>query len=497
MRDTTNPPVSAPIRVAAVVLHACVVLVGSPLAAQEQARDTARVAPVVVSATRVPISQSALPVAVTIITADDLRARGITTVADALADVSSASIVQSGSAGATTSLFLRGGESKYVKVLIDGVPANDPGGSYDFASLTTDNVERIEIVRGPASVIHGADAVTGVVHVITRRGSGPARTEIHLRSGVANRERQAPGAAQSGSMRTLDASAGLSGALTSGSYSVSVARHQSTGLYELNNHYQNNVLSGRFQFAPNEGTELRLSLRYNDYQFNYPTNGGGDVRDRNVYRTEDRTIIGVEPSGDYPVAAYGVTLSSSVNDGGTTTPSTFRSNSFVSHDKTRRRGAELRSPCSAREHRGRVGAQMETAGQPRAVPVVFGLRFPSTRSRGPRAQRRRIRGGRRVADEPVTATAGARVDRHQQFGTFGTGRGPASRGERFPRHACARPPHRVPEPTFFETTRRDSWSGIPTSSPSAPRPGTPESNRISSPGARRSRSPASRSVSST
>src|SRR6266550_2693689 len=163
--------------------------VALPLIAQEQSRDTAHTAPIIVTATRVPMSQGSLPVAVTVITGVELRLRGITTVADALNDVTSASVVQSGSQGATTQLFLRGGESKYVKVLIDGIPTNDPGGTYDFASLTTDNVERIEIVRGPASVIYGADAVAGVVQVITRSGLGAQRVELDVRTGAAPRDR--------------------------------------------------------------------------------------------------------------------------------------------------------------------------------------------------------------------------------------------------------------------------------------------------------------------
>ncbi|MGZ9928162.1 TonB-dependent receptor, partial [Escherichia coli] len=69
------------------------------------------------------------------------------------------------------------GESDYVKVLVDGVPVNDPGGAYNFAHLTTDNVERVEVLRGPASVLYGSDAVTGVVQIFTRRGAGP--TAVH------------------------------------------------------------------------------------------------------------------------------------------------------------------------------------------------------------------------------------------------------------------------------------------------------------------------------
>ena len=109
--------------------------------------------PIVVSATRVPIGRDAAPASVTVLQGDALRARGIATVGDALATVPGLAVVQSGSYGATTALFARGGESDYVKVLVDGVPLNSPGGAFDFATLTTDNLDRIEIVRGPASVV--------------------------------------------------------------------------------------------------------------------------------------------------------------------------------------------------------------------------------------------------------------------------------------------------------------------------------------------------------
>src|SRR5688572_24863665 len=128
----------------------------------QQAPYTTTLRPVVVTATRVPVDRRSAPSTVTVIQGEELRARGVTSVADALSAVPGLSVIRSGSFGATTSLFARGGESDYVKVLIDGVPANSPGGVFDFSALTTDNVERIEVVRGPASVVYGSDAVTGV-----------------------------------------------------------------------------------------------------------------------------------------------------------------------------------------------------------------------------------------------------------------------------------------------------------------------------------------------
>ena len=135
-------------------LFGCLVVV-STASAQRVVRDTAALADLVVTATRLT---TAAPVAAatTVLRGDDLRARGVRLVQDALREVPGVAIVQNGSYGAVTSLFLRGGVSDYVKVLLDGVPLNAPGGSLNLADLTTDDIYRIDVVRGPGSGLYGA-----------------------------------------------------------------------------------------------------------------------------------------------------------------------------------------------------------------------------------------------------------------------------------------------------------------------------------------------------
>jgi vitamin B12 transporter len=440
----------------------------SPLVAQEQTRDTARVDAVVVTATRAPLDRSLLPVAVTVISGVDLRVRGITTVADALQDVASAYVAQAGSQGATTSLFLRGGESKYVKVLIDGVPANDPGGSFDFASLTTDNIERIEVVRGPASVIHGADAVTGVVQIITRRGDGAPVGEVSLRAGLAPRHRTLAGGSEPvahDAMQAMDFSASLRGdAGAAMRYSLSLGRHQSSGVYEVNNAYQNNVLSGRVEWSPVAATDVRVNLRYNDYRYNYPTDGGGTVSDGNAYRLEDRSLLGIELERRIRDGVRAVlSLTSSINEGGTDdAPDDATDASFVSQDKVRRRGAELRVHAVA--HPAvlvSVGAQMEQQDQRSQLQSQssFGLFAAAFR-----AARRNIGAYTEavITPHPVVAlTVGARLDDNEAFGQFLTGRAGVSLRPLAATRIRATVGNAFREPTFTENYS----SGFPVGNP--------------------------------
>lgn len=426
-------------------------------------QDTARMTPVVVTATATPLTAGALPVAVTVIGGNELRSRGIATVGEALARVSSAAVVRTGSHGATTSLFLRGGESKYVKVLVDGVPVNDPGGAYDFASLTTDNVDRIEVVRGPASVIHGADAVTGVVHVITRRGLQAPRAEVEVRTGFAPRYRAA-GGGEPGSVRTMDGSISAIGAAAGGSYALTLGQQSSTGLYDTNNRYENNVLSGRVTVAAGAESELRLALRYHDYRYHYPTNGGGTPVDTNAFRVDDRMVIGAELERRFSPALRGVlALSSSVNEGGTTDEmDSPTGSSFVSQDRIRRRGAALRLHALPRPGMALAfGAQIEQQDQRSQFQGEspfgsFADRFSAARrSQALYSELAYIPAG------AVTVTLGGRVDDNRQFGTFLTGRGGVSFRPLGSTRLRLTAGNAFREPSFFENFASGFVSGNP------------------------------------
>jgi vitamin B12 transporter len=246
---------------------------------RSQANDTAQLRTVVVSASKVPKPASSLTQPVTVLLGEDLRARGVTRVSDALREVPGAALVQSGSYGAVTSLFLRGGESRYTKVLIDGVPVNAPGGFFDFSHLTTDNIDRIEIVRGPASVLYGADAVSGIVQIFTRKGSAEPRGSVGLRAGT---------------YRSLDVDGDAVGSTPLGGFSLGAAHHSTRGILPFNNEYRNGTLSSALTLAEGASGDARISARYTAAEFHYPTDFAGQPVDSNSYRTQHRLTVGLD-----------------------------------------------------------------------------------------------------------------------------------------------------------------------------------------------------------
>ncbi|MBP0444278.1 TonB-dependent receptor [Roseomonas sp. SSH11] len=175
-------------------------------------QPSAAVAETVVTATRVPTPIERVPGAVTVIDRQTIEERGYQTLSEALATVPGLALIQSGGLGQPASAFIRGTASRHALVLLDGVPVNDvsePNGAFNFGNdLLGMEVERIEVLRGPASSLYGSGAIGGVVNIVTRRAP---------RGQVA-----APfGELAGGSNRTLRAQAGVTG--TAGAFDYLLA----------------------------------------------------------------------------------------------------------------------------------------------------------------------------------------------------------------------------------------------------------------------------------
>lgn len=222
----------------------------------------------IVTGTPVPRTAGTVASHVTVLDGEELRRRGVTRVADALAGISGLVVVQNGSYGSLTSTYFRGAESDHVKILVDGVEMNQAGGGFDLAGLLVSDVERIEVVRGPASAFYGSDAMAGVIHVITRRGRGPRKASV---------------SASGGSYGSMNWGADLHGGVGTGGYSLSLSRVTSDGVLEFNNEFRNTVLSAKVFAVPDHRTRLELSGRYSDRTYHFPTDGSGNVVDSNAF----------------------------------------------------------------------------------------------------------------------------------------------------------------------------------------------------------------------
>ena len=191
-----------------------------------------RLSDVVISATKTKANTLELANSISTIDSAEISNRNSFNLFDLLKNEYGLSTTTQGGPGTLSNIYLRGGSASYTHVVIDGVEMNltsDPNGVYDFASLSSDNIDRIEVLRGPQSILYGSDAMAGVINIITRKGSGSPRLSL---------------LAEGGSFNTYRGNAGLSGVLKDFNYSVSLNRTKSDGFSASNEKYGNTEKDG-------------------------------------------------------------------------------------------------------------------------------------------------------------------------------------------------------------------------------------------------------------
>jgi len=203
---------------------------------------------VVVTAQTLPLDAESSPAPVNIITREEIDQRVATSLPDLLATQPGFSLGRTGAEGGSASLFLDGGNSNYTKVLIDGAPANSPGGLIDFSNVTLDNIEKIEVVHGAESALYGSDAMDGVIQIFTRRGT--------------TRTPEFTAFADGGSFSTGRGGTDLSGLLGRFDYSAGVSDLETQG-QGPNDAFRNRGLSGNFGWKLSDTARISLALRDN------------------------------------------------------------------------------------------------------------------------------------------------------------------------------------------------------------------------------------------
>ncbi|GAB4535537.1 MAG: TonB-dependent receptor [Thermodesulfovibrionia bacterium] len=215
--------------------------------------ETIKIKEVVVSAAKIEELVEETTSDVIVITEREIKEMNVEFVPDVLKMVTDLNLIQNGGAGKLAEVFLRGGSAKHTMVMIDGVRVKSTTtGSFDFSGISVDDIERIEIVKGPQSTIYGSEAMAGVINIITKRGKGKPKITTSIEAGSYGTFK--PSVSVSGGDKGYDYRLTGSYFYTDG---ISVARDGTE-----KDGYRNASISGRFGFRPMERLELELSGRY-------------------------------------------------------------------------------------------------------------------------------------------------------------------------------------------------------------------------------------------
>ena len=232
---------------------------------------------VVVTASRISTLAENTPGDVTIITREQIREMNPARVIDIMRQVPGVYIDQKGGRGGISSVNLRGGDPNYTLVLIDGVKVNDPtnarGGSFNFSTLNVENIERIEIVKGPMSSVHGSDALAGVINIITKNPTNKteftaeAETDVH---------------------RNLSGNFQASGPIRGkANYSLAATYADKEDIME-GDAFEGAEITGKVNLFPSDTIALNTNVRFSESSSeSFPDDSGGP--DYAVLRTVDQT----------------------------------------------------------------------------------------------------------------------------------------------------------------------------------------------------------------
>ena len=227
---------------------------------------------VIVTANRREQPLSEIGTSVSVITDLDIERKQYSYVLDALADIPGVSISQNGSFGGTASVSIRGSSSNNTVILIDGVQLNDPsspGNGYNFAGLDPYNIERIEVLRGPQSVLYGSDAIGGVINVITKTGGEGLGGNIF---------------GEYGSFNTIRGGASLFGGTPKIGYNFAVSGTNTDGISSADENdgntekdgYKAFTLSGKITLQPTDTLRGEIITRYSDNRSEFDSFGPVD-----------------------------------------------------------------------------------------------------------------------------------------------------------------------------------------------------------------------------
>ncbi len=221
---------------------------------------------IIVTGVHEPSLISEEPLSITVFDRDTLERFNKSALTDVLRNIPGLQVTQQGSLGGVSEVMIRGSESNFVAVYVDGVQVNEPtnsrGGSFNFNSIPLEIIERIEVVRGPLSAVYGSDALAGAIQIITRSHLGSKTAQLQLEVSEPSFSR---------------VFAGIQGDTSNGHYALQIGT-QDSGEFLSSGEYKNRVLNGRWSQTLSDNEQWGLSVRYLDEErFSYPEQSGGPL----------------------------------------------------------------------------------------------------------------------------------------------------------------------------------------------------------------------------
>jgi vitamin B12 transporter len=347
---------------------------------------------VVVTANAEPQEIDRTPAPVDIIGSQEIQQRQAVSLPDLLSTQTGLSLARTGPIGGLATVFLDGGDSSFTKVLIDGVPVNEPGGDLNFSNLTLDNVDKVEIVHGAESALYGTDAMSGVIQLFSHTGSTRI-PELDL-------------FAEGGSFSSARGGAQISGLLDKFDYSVAGSYFGTDG-EGVNDAFLNRSFAGNVGYRFSDSNQLRLTVRSNASFAGTPgqTLFGSSFTDPTAY--DDLRQLSASLSWNFLTGSHWVHRITAVESRILDTAG-FPDFDFFATDQFNRAGFFEQSTYSFRRGAATAGYQYEVENA-----------FPSNLS-GVHARRNNQAGFLDAHWAPVsrlTLSAGARAEDNTNFGT--------------------------------------------------------------------------------